>query len=94
MHLIICQRKYLLHFKLVKQTVYVHQNLSLLDMNFTLGGRIALSTAHKEWIKKQKMVNDTDLPSVNNSCFLNQLPYFSNSVKCISKQVEFINRVF
>lgn len=74
--------------------MYVQQNLFILDLDFTLGGRIALSTAHKEQIKKQKMVNDIYLPSVTNSCFLNQLPYFSNSVKCISKQVEFISCVF
>lgn len=66
----------------------------ILDLNITLGGRIALFTAHKEQIKKHKMVNDIDLPGVNNSCFLNQLPYFSNSVKCIRKQVEFISSVF
>lgn len=84
---------YLSHFKLVKKIVHVHQNLFILVLDFTLGGRIVLSTAHEEQIKKQKMVNDIFLPSVNNSCFLNQQLYFSNSVKFISKQVEFISCV-
>lgn len=66
----------------------------ILVLYFTLGGRIVLPTAHDEQIKKQKMVNDVYLPSVNNSCFLNQLPYLCNSVKLISMQVEFICRVF
>lgn len=65
-------------------------NIFISVLDFTLGGRIVLSTAHDEQIKKQKMVNDVYLPSVNNSCFLNQLPYLCNSVKLISMQVEFI----
>lgn len=69
-------------------------NLSFLVLDFTLDGRIVLSTAYEEQSKKQKMVNDVYLLTVNSSCFLSQLLYFSNSVKFLSKQIEFISCVF